>query len=191
MNYRRLFIPESYVFITVVTYNRKPILIPNISLLRQALKNTKKNYPFEIFAIVVLPNHFHILIKPKNILEYPKIISSIKHSFSRNINTVGQVCPTYKCINFNNDQNTYTKATYDRNKLIWQRRYYEHTIRDEDDLNKHLDYIHYNPVKHGYVQNVKNWKLSSFNKFVKLGNYDLSWGSTEDIKHIQDLDYDK
>ena len=113
MNYKRLFIQGSYVFLTVVTYNRKPILVENIDLLRMAFKNTKKNYNFEIFATVILPEHFHVLLKPKNILEYPKIISSVKHCFSRNYNDVGQVCPTY-----------------DRNKLIWQRRYIEHTIRD-------------------------------------------------------------
>jgi len=74
MNYKRLFIQGSYVFLTVVTYNRKPILVENIDLLRMAFKNTKKNYNFEIFATVILPEHFHVLLKPKNILEYPKII---------------------------------------------------------------------------------------------------------------------
>ena len=111
MNYRRLFVQGSYVFLTVVTYNRQPILIKNIELLRKAFQNTKKNYDFEIFAMVVLPEHFHILLKPNNIYEYPKIMSSVKHCFSRNYNAVGQVCPTY-----------------DRNKLIWQLRYWEHTI---------------------------------------------------------------
>lgn len=173
MNYKRLFIQGSYVFLTVVTYNRKPILIKNIELLRKAFKNTKQNYDFEIFAMVVLPEHFHVLLKPKDIKEYPKIISSVKHCFSRNFNAVGQVCPTY-----------------DRNKLVWQRRYWEHTIQDEDDLYKHLDYIHYNPVKHGYAQNVKDWEFSSFDKFVKINNYDMNWGSQEDVKHIATMDYD-
>lgn len=170
MNYRRLFIEGSYVFLTVVTYNRRPILTKNIELLRKAFQNTKKNYDFEIFAICILPDHFHVLLKPKNIREYPKIISSIKHCFSRNFNAVGQVCPTY-----------------DRGKLIWQRRYHEHTIRDEEDLWKHVDYIHYNPVKHEHVKCVKDWEFSSFEKFVERGNYETNWGSTEDVKHIEEM----
>jgi len=173
MNYKRLFIHGGYVFLTVVTNQRKPILINNIDLLRTAFKNTKKNYAFEIFAIVILPDHFHVLLEPQNINEYPKIISSIKHFFSRNINDVGQVCPTY-----------------DRTKGIWQRRYFEHTIRDEDDLNNHLDYIHYNPVKHGLVKAVKAWEFSSFHNFVKMKNYDETWGHFEDVKHIETMECD-
>lgn len=173
MNYKRLYIQNSFVFLTVVTWNRKPILIEKIDLLRTAFKNTKNNYLFEIFAIVVLPEHFHVLLRPKDVKEYPKIISSVKHYFSRNLNIVGQVCPTY-----------------DRNKQIWQRRYYEHTIINEEELNKHLDYIHYNPVKHGLVQNAKDWEFSSFHKFVKMNNYDINWGSAKDIKKIKGLNYE-
>lgn len=173
MNYKRLFIEGSYVFLTVVTNNRSPILVENIELLRTAFSNTNKNYNFEIFGTVILPDHFHIIIRPEDISKYPKIISSIKYYFSRNLNVVGQVCPTY-----------------DRSKGIWQRRYHEHTIRDDDDLYKHLDYIHFNPVKHGLVQNVKDWEFSSFNKFVKMNNYDMNWGSQQDIQKIKDLDYE-
>lgn len=190
MNYKRLFIQGSYVFLTVVTHNRKPILINNIELLRKAFKNTKKNYNFEIFAIVILPEHFHVILNPQNIHDYPKIMSSIKHYFSRNFNDVGQVCPTYQKANLNKSQNIYPCPTYDRNKLIWQRRYWEHTIRDEEDLYKHLDYIHYNPVKHGHTQNVKDWAFSSFEKFVEQQNYDINWGSADDVKHIATMDYD-
>ena len=173
MNYKRLFIPSSYVFLTVVTNNRRKILIQNIEILRDALKNAKKYFNFEALAIVVLPDHFHLLVKPKSIKDYPKIITSIKYYFSRNINVVGLESPTY-----------------DRSKGIWQRRYNEHKIRDENDLHKHLDYIHYNPVKHEQVTCVKDWKHSSFEKFVKKGNYDMSWGSVSDVENIKDLDYE-
>lgn len=191
MNYRKLFIQNSYVFLTVVTYNRNPILIKNIDLLRTAFKNTKENYDFEIFAICILPDHFHILLKPQNIKEYPKIISSIKHCFSRNIDVVGQVCPTYQNVNGNINQNIYLRQSYDRSKNIWQRRYFEHTIINEDDLNNHIDYIHYNPVKHEFVQNVKDWEFSTFHKFVESKNYDLDWGSSiKDIKHLEKINYE-
>ncbi len=70
---------------------------------------------------------------------------------------------------------------------MWQNRYWEHTLINEDDLNKHLDYIHYNPVKHGYVESVKDWKYSSFHKFVKNSLYDLNWGNNTDISNIIDM----
>ena len=175
MKYKRLFIDGSYVFLTVVTVDRRNILIKNIELLRQAFKNAKKYFNFDIIASVILPDHLHILIKPKNIKDYPKIITSVKFYFSRRFDVVGQECPTYKCKNNNNNQNIYPCPTYDRGKGIWQRRYHEHTIRDEKDLNNHLDYIHYNPIKHGCAKNVNDWEYSSFEKFVESGNYEQDW----------------
>lgn len=177
-NYRRLFKPDGYVFITMVTFNRTPILIDNIKVLRQAFINMKKIYNFIIFAISVMPDHLHMLIKPDNIEQYPKIISSIKHYFSKNIIlTDGQVCPSY----------TSSSRSEKREKGIWQRRYWEHTIKNEEDLYLHLDYIHYNPVKHGYVENVKDWEHSTFYKFVEQEYYKGDWGCFDDVKKIFDI----
>jgi len=122
-----------------------------------------------------MPDHYHVLLKPEKIEEYPQIIKSIKYNFSENFDAVGLANPTYA------DK---------KEKGIWQRRYHEHTIRDEEDLYNHCDYIHYNPVKHGLVQNAKDWEYSTFDKFVKRGNYDLNWGSIEDIKNVVELDYE-
>ena len=77
-----------------------------------------------------------------------------------------------------------------RKKGIFQRRYWEHTIRDENELNNQINYIPYNPVKHGYAKSVKDWEYSSFHKFVKNGLYDINWGSNTDIKEIIDLDFE-
>jgi len=77
-----------------------------------------------------------------------------------------------------------------REKGIFQRRYWEHTIRDENELNNHINYIHYNPVKHGYAKSVKDWEYSSFHKFVKNGLYDINWGSNTNIKELIDLDFE-
>ena len=77
-----------------------------------------------------------------------------------------------------------------REKGIFQRRYWEHTIRDENELNNHINYIHYNPVKHGYAKSVNDWEFSTFHKFVKNGLYDINWGSNTDIKEIIDLDFE-
>ena len=147
-------------------------------MLRSAFRNTLKNYEFELIAICVLPDHIHMILHPKTINEYPKIISSIKHYFSRN---VGQVCPTYGLL-----------AGYKnkREKGIFQRRYFEHTIISEEDLNNQINYIHYNPVKHGYVSKVKDWQYSSFMHYVKLNLYDKDWGTKKDIESLNYIDFE-
>ena len=167
MNYRRLYLENSLVFITIVTNNRTPLLLQNVDLLYKSLFSVLKFYKFRLIAYSILPEHIHIIIKPKNIYSYPKIIKSFKYSFTKN---VGLVNPTYI--------------------KIWQNRYWEHTIRDENDLTKHLDYIHYNPVKHGLVNNVKDWQYSPFHKFVNQRLYENDWGSEKDIENIKDLDFE-
>ena len=103
MNYKRVFVLNNYVHLIVVAYNRKDIFIENIELLRDSFKNAKQYFDFDIIAICVLPNHIHIILNPKNIHEYPKIITSIKHYFSRHYD-VGVETPTYglkTCYNAN------------------------------------------------------------------------------------------
>ena len=175
MNYRRVFIPNSYVHLIIIAYNRKSIFVNNIALLRHSFKNAKQFFKFEIVAICVLPEHIHLILNPENIEEYPKIITSIKYYFSNN--NVGVETPTYGHVNKGE-------------KGIFQRRFFEHTITSEEELNNQIDYIHYNPVKHGLVKNVKDWQYSSFHKFVKQGLYENDWGSAEDIKNIKDLDFE-
>jgi len=167
MNYRRLFIENSLIFITIVSCNRLPILIKYIDLLSKSYKNVSNLYKFELIAYSILKDHLHCIIAPKYINDYPKIIKSFKYSFTKN---VGLINPTYI--------------------RIWQNRYWEHTIRDEHDLNLHLNYIHYNPVKHELVQNVKDWEYSSFHNFVQQGLYAENWGSNEDIKNIKDINFE-
>lgn len=178
MNYRRLFIPNSIVFITVVTFDRKEFLIQNIELLKNAIKQTKQKYQFNIVAICVLANHIHMLIKTNNIKEYPDIIKNIKCNFSVNFDT-SQISNYYE------SDSRKSKGE----KSIWQRRYFEHTIITEEDLNKHIDYIHYNSMKH-YNVAPKDWKYSSFNKFVQNGYYEKDWCNFEDKYNINELDYE-
>lgn len=177
-NYKRYYLQNHYVFITVVTYNRQPILINNIDLLRDCFKKALGVFDFEIFASVILPDHFHIIIKPKNINEFSKIIGSIKKRFSYPLSEEFVIKDISKSRSKRSE------------KGVWQRRFYEHIIRDEEDLCKCLDYIHYNPVKHGYTKNVKDWQYSSFHKFVKAKNYEINWGSAADILSILDSDYE-
>ena len=178
MNYRRLYIPNSIVFITIVTFERREILIQNINLLRFAFKQTKHKYQFDIVAICVLKNHIHMLIKTKNINEYPDIIRNIKRNFSVNFDT--SVISDYYESNSRKNKGE---------KSIWQRRYYEHTIIDEYDLNKHIDYIHYNSMKH-YGIAPRDWLFSSFHKFVENGYYDKDWCNVIDKYGINELNYE-
>ncbi len=167
MEYRRAFIDNSMVFITIVTHNRLPILITNIEVIKKVVINVIKLYQFSIFAYSIQPDHIHCIIKPRNIEDYPKIIKSFKYAFTK---YVGLVKPTY-------------------NK-VWQNRYWEHTIRDKKDLYNHLDYIHYNPVKHNLINSVKDWDYSSFKKFVKKGWYEENWGCHKDIEDICTWDFE-
>jgi len=155
MNYKRVFIDGYSYFITMVIARREPLLIDNIDLLRNAFRLSKKRYNYKIEAIVILPEHLHMIITPQIAKEYPKIISHIKRSF------------VYALDNSIKDEAKLklSPAKYRRaNSGIWQERYYEHTIRDEKDLLEKLEYIKFNPIKHKLVDNINNWKYSSFYK---------------------------
>lgn len=174
-NYHRYYLENRYVFLTVVTYQRQPILINNIKLLRNSFKQTLLKYNFEIFGIVILPDHFHVIIKPENVKDFSNIVGSIKKHFTYNYNGASK-------------RRTLPDSRQKRKEsTIWQRRFYDHIIRDEDDLYKHLNYIHYNPVKHGYTNGVKQWQYSSFSKFVQAKFYEPEWGNVKDIENIQDM----
>lgn len=129
--------------------------------LRHAIIETRKKLPFKIDAWVILPDHMHcIWTMPDNDGDYSKRWSMIKRLSSKQ-------CPQYHMV-------THSKR---QENGIWQRRFWEHTIRDDNDYERHMDYVHYNPVKHGYVQQVKAWQFSSFHRLVKQGVYDPDWGS--------------
>lgn len=178
MNYRRLFVPNSTVFITIVTSKRREILIDNIDLLRQSFVIAKDKFSFEIVAICVLKDHLHLLLKPNIIEDYPIIIKTIKSQFSKNFDTN----------TINNYQESSSRISKGE-KDIWQRRYWEHTIINEEDLFKHIDYIHYNPMKH-YSIAPKNWQFSSFYKFVKQKYYYEDWCNFGDKHNICRLNYE-
>ena len=129
---------------------------------------TKQKYSFDIIAIIINKDHFHTIIKPQDINAYPKIIGNIKRTFT-------------KISGLDYLKNNKREAD------IWQRRYWEHTIITEEDLYRHIDYIHYNSVKH-YGIAPKDWKFSSFNKFVKNGIYEKDWCNIDDKYHIKSLD---
>ncbi len=165
MRYRRLFIEGHYYFFTIVTYQRNPILIENIELLREAFKYAKTHFVFDIDAIVILPDHLHTIMHFENVQDYPKVLGVIKKTFSSHCD------PRY----YNHLLQSQSRKQQNY-KPIWQKRFYEHTVRDEKDYKIRLDYLHYNPVKHRLVEKAKDWEYSSFDKFVQSGVYDKDWG---------------
>jgi len=140
-------------FITVVTHERNPILIKNIALLRESFYMSKQKYNYNIEAIVILPEHFHMIITPQYADEYPHIIGKIKQYFSKHCSK-------------DDYAHLYQSKSRERKgySLIWQKRFYEHTIRNEKDLIEKMKYIQNNPLKHGYVDEVSRWEYSSFYK---------------------------
>jgi putative transposase len=133
------------------------------------MREEREDAPFATVAIVLLPDHLHVIwTLPPGDADYPRRWQAIKAKFtSRWLASGGeeeQVTPGYQ---------------RQRRRGVWQPRFMEHTIRDERDLHHHADYIHYNPVKHGYVRCPKDWPWSSFHRYVESGDYPLDWGCQE------------
>jgi putative transposase len=167
--YKRLQITGGCYFFTVNLAKRQgnDLLIRQIDNLRAAFRQTRNSHPFEIDAIVILPEHLHCLWQlPAGDKDYPTRWRLIKSRFSMSIAQDEAVSPSRR-----------RKGE----RGIWQRRYWEHCIRDEADYQNHLDYIHYNPVKHGHVEWVKDWPYSSFHRWVKRGMYPENWAASPEI----------
>ncbi|NET66176.1 MAG: transposase [Moorea sp. SIO1G6] len=167
-NYRRSYVPGGVFFLTIVTYRRIPLFsdVENISRLRKAMAKMRTEKPFDITAAVVLPDHLHFIWSlPPDDSDYSQRVSRLKVLFTRSLpgkrSLFGDVSPSRR---------------KHRESNVWQRRFWEHTIRDDHDLHRHLDYIHYNPVKHGLVSCPHLWEYSSFHKWVERGKYRPDWG---------------
>ena len=142
-SYLRAKTPGTKFFFTVVTYGRREILTGPISrqILREVIKEVRQRYPFEIDAWVLLPDHLHCLwTLPAGDEDFSKRWGLIKAGFSRKA----------KEILHRQELMTDSKERH-RENTLWQRRFWEHQIRNEKDFERHFDYIHYNPVKHGIV----------------------------------------
>ncbi|WP_044500940.1 transposase [Nostoc sp. PCC 7107] len=177
MEYRRVKVEGGTFFFTVVTHNRREFLceLENIILLRQAFKKVIAQYPLIVDAIAILPNHIHCLWSlPPGDSDFSNRWRLIKNYFS------------HRC-----DVKYHGKISASRHNkgelAVWQRRFWEHQIKDEVDFIRHCDYIHYNPVKHGYVKAPKDWQYSSFMLYVQRGIYHIDWGAEEDIEFPQDI----
>lgn len=170
-NYRRANFEGGYYFFTVVTFQRKRFLTHKLSrdCLRLAFKKVKEKRPFDNIAICLLPDHLHCIWKlPDGDADFSTRWNSIKSLFTKMyLNSGGR----------NGHRNASRIKTGEA--AVWQRRYWEHQIKDSNDLQKHIDYIHYNPVKHGLVEKIEDWPWSTYNKFVQGGFYQ---GEANDIR---------
>jgi len=165
MQYRRAKTPGATFFFTVATFRRRKILCEpdNVNLLRTAFKLMKTRHPFTIDAFVLLPEHLHcIWTLPPGDNKYSMRWNGIKGHLTRHC------ADAYKTPRSASQQRK-------RAQTIWQPRFWEHQIRNERDYEKHCDYIHWNPVKHGLVARVRDWPHSSFHRFVRLGIYSPDW----------------
>lgn len=161
-NYRRVRHAGGCYFFTVNLANRqKTLLTDHITILRSVFQYVSKHHPCTINAIVILPDHLHtIWTLPANDKNYSQRWSLIKSGFSRQLAAAETICRSRQ-----------RKGE----RGIWQRRFWEHTIQSETDYRNHVDYIHINPVKHGLVQRVADWRYSSFHQFVRRGVYPADW----------------
>lgn len=160
--YRRSLVTGGTFFFTVTLADRgSRLLVDQVDRLRRAYGITQSRLPFQTVAICVLPNHLHAVWQlPDGDADFGRRWGSIKRVFTAGFDAVADRSAS---------------KTAKREKGIWQRRFWEHEIRDEVDMARHMDYIHFNPVKHGLVGRVADWPHSSFHRYVREGVYPADW----------------
>ncbi|QIZ77329.1 REP-associated tyrosine transposase [Ferrimonas lipolytica] len=168
-NYKRLRQPGGTYFFTLALAerNNNDLLVRHIAILRRAISEIKAKHPFRTHAVVVLPEHVHLMITlPQGDSDFFTRIRLIKFSFTKLVNrSTGQA------------------------QSVWQKGYWEHLIRDQQDFDNHFNYIHFNPVKHGYVDKTKDWPHSTFHIYVERGVLDAEWGQKNEVE-ISGAEYD-
>ena len=170
-NYRRWYVPGGTYFFTLVTFHRRPFLASDQArtFLRDAIDEVRKEMPFQIVAWVLLPGHLHtVWTLPSGDSDYSERWKRIKGSFSKSHLAAG-----------GSEGVRNRSRRRHREAAVWQRRFWEHTVADEDDLLSCVDYVHWNPVKHGLVSRVHDWPWSTFHRYVEAGQYTDGWGSTD------------
>ena len=170
--YKRAKVSGATYFFTVNLAKRREnnLLTAHIGHLRNALQTVKLAHPFMIDAMVVLPDHLHaIWTLPPNDSDFSMRWRLIKAYFFKALPR---------------DEGISASRLRKGERGIWQRRYWEHLIRDDSDLHRHLDYIHYNPVKHGHVPNPADWPHSSFHRYLEQGYYPANWAAPREIENM-------
>jgi putative transposase len=168
-NYRRARVRGGSFFFTVTLEDRtSSLLVDRIDALRLAFSSTRAELPFRIDAIVVLPNHLHcVWTLPEEDGDFSSRWQRIKGRFSR-------ACPAGEQISASRGRK--------RERGIWHRRYWEHMLRDDRDFAAHVDYVHFNPVKHGHARRACDWPHSSFHRYVSDQVLPRDWGGTQETR---------
>ncbi|GAB6141536.1 transposase [Methylosoma difficile] len=167
-DYRRCYVPGGSYFFTVVTERRAAILANDVArdCLRHAIRHCQQQLPFRVDALVMMPDHVHsIWTLPADSCDYSKRWGIIKKHFTQSWLVLGGA-----------EQAVTASNLLHRRRGVWQRRFWEHALRDERDYQNHFDYLHFNPVKHGLVKRVQDWPYSSFHRWVGQGAYPVNWG---------------
>jgi len=156
---KRFYSPGRIYFITAVTHKRKKILLENAPLFWEAVEEIKQRLYFDLNAWVLMPEHIHIIIdpgdgSPADIIKRVKLLFAYYYRRKRNL---------YR-------------------GRLWQNLFWDHIIRDQHDMNRHIDYIHYNPVRHGLAKSPFEWRESSIHQYFEEGYYTQDWGTNERIK---------
>jgi putative transposase len=168
VRYRRNFVARGTFFFTVALQDRRSdLLVRHIDLLRKAFDVTRSSRPFHTEALVVLPDHIHaVWTLPPGDSDFAGRWRAIKSRFVRDLFKAGVPMP----------RNARGEA------LIWQQRFWEHTIRDEADYRSHVDYIHFNPVKHGLAVRPADWPYSTFHRYVAQGDLSVDWAGEDEFE---------
>jgi putative transposase len=167
--YRRWYVPGGTYFFTVVTHQRRPILTSPLArdCLKRAIEVVRATRPVEVPAIVLLPDHLHTIWSlPPGDADYSLRWKQIKELFTREFLDAGGLEGTVSA-----------SRGARKERGVWQRRFWEHLVRDEGDLKGCLDYIHWNPVKHGVAASPAEYPWSSFHRWVEAGDYPIDWGA--------------
>lgn len=167
--YRRTWVPGGTFFFTVNLADRgHDLLVEHVGTLHRVWRQVAQEHPFQTIAVCVMPEHLHaIWALPEGDADYSRRWAMIKAGFTHEIDAASR--PALR---------TGSQRAH-RDSGIWQRRFWEHQIRDANDLARHIDYIHFNPVKHGHVQQVREWPWSSVHRYIQRGILPAEWGEVE------------
>ena len=175
-DYRRRYVPGGTFFFTLVTYQRRNLFASSLArqLLRDAIRHCRQHRPFDIEAIVLLPDHMHVIMTlPPGDVNYPLRWNHIKRRFTMQWRKAG-----------GRTADVTPGQARNRRVGVWQPHFWEHAVRDRDDFANHFDYIHFNPVRHGLVDCPHQWSWSSFHRYVRLGVYDRNWACQDEQKRM-------